>query len=140
VAFVAFNGTVAQKVISKINGGEKFIVSSSHKAINQLANSGKLDGYDKIIAMGLKNGSSDSFVHVEQNCLTKDGRLLLDTSIADGDLFQKTIISKNLENSWCNVLASQLRTCYPNKVVAFLHIPPQLNASKVANAISSKFQ
>lgn len=132
VAFVAFNGTNAHRLMLLIKGQDVFSIASSDQAISELVASGSLDGYAKIIAMGLKNRSKDTFVHVEQVCFRHGQEYKLDTVLADGELFRATRISKGLERSWCNKLAVALKQRYMAKPIAFLHVPPAVSLGPVA--------
>src|SRR5690348_1531036 len=121
IALVAFKGTVALATMRLCsNNYPKFEVSSSDSGINNLINSGVLDGFDTIIAMGLKNASRDSYVHVEKLCYQQGKVITLDTKLADDKLFKATAMTLKLEKSWCNKLASGLKVKYPKKTVVFL--------------------
>lgn len=137
VALVAFRGTIADKVMQSCRGFAKFKVGSSRKAINSLVESGVLNNFERVIAMGLKNKSRDLFVHVEEICFINDHKVLLDTSLADNILLKPSRMSKALQSSWCNLLVAALKNRYPDKQVAFLHIPPKANVASVATAIDS---
>lgn len=137
VALVAFSGTVAHKVMDLCEGFDRFEVGSGHVAIPKFVSSGVLDGYEKIIAMGLQKRSRAKFVSVEKICWYDGKELALDYELEDGDLFVASKIAARFEKTFCNMLASELRLRYPGKIVTFLHIPPKADKVLVASRLSS---
>ncbi len=135
VALVAFRGTVAANIVRRLADEYMYFeVGSSRRLIDEFCASDVVRDADYIVAAGVYRGLQSQYVHVEGVCADDSGQYLLDTSLADGELFRKTL---TIKNSWCNMLAAGLVKSYPQKRIAFLHIPSRLSKSEVTEQLRS---
>lgn len=136
---VAFRRTVAHKVAVQCAGFDVYDVGSSERLIGELINSGVLDKYDCIVALGLKNRSKDYYVHVESVCFDVEGKVIsLQANLADNADFKVTRVSRNQSGSFCNILAAGLSQKYKHKKISFLHIPPKIYVPTIANSLRER--
>lgn len=129
IVLIAFRGTVAARV-AEATRLPTVLVGSSERLIGEAVQSNILRDHDFIVGMGLFTHST-KYVHVESLCAGG----ALDISLADQEFY---IPSKTIGNSWCNRLASSLKSYYPQKYIAFLHISSKLNEQKVVEALVQK--
>lgn len=131
IALVAFRGTIAAKVMTEVKGFDIYEVGSSQRLIEVFCKTSNLQPYSFIVGMGVFTHQKGGFVHVEKHSAAGE----LNGELADGGLFR---VTQSLGTSWCALLVECLQNAYPNKELAFLHIPTGSNVQNIVMHLQLK--
>lgn len=142
IAF-AFAGTNSEKVLRAMHfpGIEKLYIKSSYSALHQFIERLRITNPSIVLGMGLYSRNAN-FIRIETNCHNEfRGEVIIedgDEEIVMSPYFEPNTNlrrTKEMGNSWCNLVCYNIMTVLEVKNFAFLHIPKNYDIELAAKAI-----
>ncbi len=141
IHFVAFKGTVANRVLSKLEVYPKHIIESSTLSIENFVGEIQDIRTRYVVGLGEYSGVDQCKLRIETRCnknfrnnqIEKSDQLQLDNFLIPRD---KSKSATGLGNSWCNLL-SVLMLNNPNRnyLYSFIHIPKNFKVEDATKEI-----
>ncbi len=141
VCFVAFNNTIAAKVLSRLSQFQTYTIESDFSSLADFVKTADVLDAKYIIGLGQYSGRDRDMLRIETRCnknfrnnpIEKSNKLQLDDILT---LTDKSKRATGLGNSWCNLISvMMLNNTKRNYLYAFIHIPKNFNPKVAAKEI-----
>lgn len=141
VCFVAFNNTIATKVLAGLSHFQTYKIGSDFSSLTDFVQTSNTLGAKYIIGLGQYSGKDKDNLRIETQCnknfrnneIEKSNHLQLDDILLPA---YKSKLSVGLGNSWCNLLSvMMLNNPNRNYLYAFIHIPKNCKTEEATEEI-----